>query len=428
MQSKPTSKNKRAIAPVSTHVSAQPTAIRAIEAHDTSGLIWNQEQIKLIKSQISTRITDAELVLFSQVCKRTGLDPFIGQIYAIHRASRDSDGQYCYKMTIQTGIDGLRLVADRTRIYAGSDRALFDEGLTAYQHLKQRGGTPEVAEVTVYKMIGGQRCPFVGTAIWNEFVQKDKYGNPQGKWGLSPYNQLAKCAEAQALRKAFPNETGGLLLGEDDEFGGDRTPIDYLQSDLWLRFQSALFTCHTEGEIQAAAAPIEAAIARGELPPIARNSVEREMAIARERAHGRMGIRSLPPVELPPLPPGLQNMYAAPVPVPAHDYLPELSQLATLVGCEWSVIEQLATSTIKKSIKDFQEGDYKKLRAFLFLDWAAMKHPEQGKHIAGYWREFLPAASSESKSDRELLQAWQKFLEDKLVQPLAKPEKASEDW
>jgi len=48
-----------------------------------------------------------------------------------------------------------------------------------------------------------------GKAIYTEFVQKTRY------WEQMPANQLAKCAEAQGFRKAFPGQFAGLYTSDE---------------------------------------------------------------------------------------------------------------------------------------------------------------------------------------------------------------------
>jgi phage recombination protein Bet len=131
------------------------------------------------------------LALFLHQCKRTGLDPLARQIYCIKRGG---------KATIQTGIDGYRLIADRTGVYAGNDDPRF-EG--------DEDGHPLKATVTVWKLVGGQRCGFTATARWSEY----KAEGPM--WGRMPYLMLGKVAEALALRKAFPADLSGLYTDEE---------------------------------------------------------------------------------------------------------------------------------------------------------------------------------------------------------------------
>ena len=165
-----------------------------------------REKIDLIKQTVAKGSTDLELELFLHACKRTGLDPLMKQIYAIKRWNGKLQRE---EMSIQTGIDGYRLIADRTGCYAGSDEPKYEE---AEQDVKP---WPFKATVTVYKMVAGQRCAFSASALWDEYCQLTKEGKPMSLWGKMPYLMLAKCAEALALRKAFPAELSGVYTHEE---------------------------------------------------------------------------------------------------------------------------------------------------------------------------------------------------------------------
>jgi phage recombination protein Bet len=149
--------------------------------------------------------SDEDLMLFLYTCKRTGLDPLVNQIYAVFRWDSRLGKE---KMTIQTGIDGMRLVAQRTGEYAGQDDA-------SYLPEDESSQVPIKATVTVYKLMASARVPFTATARWAEYIQLDKQGKPTGLWSKMPYLMLAKCAEALALRKAFPNELSGIYAREE---------------------------------------------------------------------------------------------------------------------------------------------------------------------------------------------------------------------
>jgi len=146
-----------------------------------------------------------EMQLFAMVAHRTGLDPFTRQIYAIKRGG---------KVTHQTGIDGYRSVAERTHEYLGSDEATYEPCTCS----AKPEGHPAVARVVVRRAHpSGHVVEQLGVARWHELVP------PSGQdsmWLKMPFNQLAKCAEANGLRKAFPRVLGGVYITEELEQAG----------------------------------------------------------------------------------------------------------------------------------------------------------------------------------------------------------------
>ena len=156
-------------------------------------------QVDLIKSQIAVGATNDELKLFLHVADKSGLDALSKQIYFIKRGG---------KMTIQTAIDGFRSIADRTGQYCSSDDPIFEE----------KDGKLTKATVTVGKRVQGVEGKFTATARWDEYYP-DK--NPF-MWDKMPYTMLGKCAEALALRKAFPQQLSGLYTGDEMDQAGDQ--------------------------------------------------------------------------------------------------------------------------------------------------------------------------------------------------------------
>lgn len=154
---------------------------------------FSKDQIELIKSQIARDCNDNELQLFLYQCKRTGLDPLTRQIYAIKRSSR---------MTIQTSIDGFRVIAERSNSYAGQDAPIWTYN---------PDGTILNCTVTVYRFRGDIRYPAgVGVAFFNEY-----YPNPVNLQKTLAHTMIAKVAEALALRKAFPQDLSGLYTADE---------------------------------------------------------------------------------------------------------------------------------------------------------------------------------------------------------------------
>ena len=164
--------------------------------------------LDLIKTQVMTPDRDGkarpngDLLLFLYVAKKTGLDPLARQIYAVYRWDSRIGKE---KMTIQTGIDGLRLIAQRTGQYGGQDEAKFE----------YKDNQLVSCLVTVIKVMGDQQIRIPAKALYKEYVQTGKDGSLMGLWGKMPETMLEKCAEAKALRKAFPAETTGIYTEEE---------------------------------------------------------------------------------------------------------------------------------------------------------------------------------------------------------------------
>jgi phage recombination protein Bet len=154
---------------------------------------------------------------FLHTVERTGLDPLAKQIYCIGRFG--SDG---VDWSIQTAIDGFRVIAERSRKYAGQDAAewMTQDGEWVEVFIK-KGPTdhPLAARVKVYRHDWKDDKPAVGVATWEEYAQTKRNGELTEMWQKRGPGQLAKCAEALALRKAFPQDLSGLYTADELKSG-----------------------------------------------------------------------------------------------------------------------------------------------------------------------------------------------------------------
>lgn len=176
---------------------------------------FSTEQIRLLGETVAKGCDQNELAFFLNVCKMKRLDPFSQQVHVVKRWDSDLGRE---KMTIQIGIDGFRVIAARTGELAGNDEPIYDT---------EEGPHPNKATVTVYRWSQGkglgERIPYTASARFSEYVQTKKDGTPNRMWATKPFIMLGKCAEALALRKAFPDEYSGLYSDEEMEQADNET-------------------------------------------------------------------------------------------------------------------------------------------------------------------------------------------------------------
>lgn len=151
------------------------------------------DQLDLVRKTVANGATDAELRLFLFDCQRRGVHPLDKLLHFTKRGG---------KYTPVTSIDFMRSQAAMTGEMAGSDDAIFVDALD--------GGHPESAMVTVYRLTQGQRFAYSATARWSEYCPDNA-----PMWRRMPHTMLGKCAEALALRKAFPQQLAGLYSREE---------------------------------------------------------------------------------------------------------------------------------------------------------------------------------------------------------------------
>jgi phage recombination protein Bet len=174
---------------------------------------WTDVQLAALKQIGLGEAPKAELGAFLHLSQKTGLDPFARQIYMINRGGR---------YTIQASIDGLRIVAQRSNEYAGQVGPYWcgEDGEWTDVWLSKE--PPVAAKIGVMRK--GFMEPLYAVAKYESYAVIGRDGKPSGLWAKMPDTMIAKCAEALALRKAFPHDLSGIYVTEEMEQVDNPTP------------------------------------------------------------------------------------------------------------------------------------------------------------------------------------------------------------
>jgi phage recombination protein Bet len=188
-----------------------------------------------------------EFNVFMSVASQLGLDPLRKQIYAFVFGKDNPEKR---RMSLVVGIDGFRAIAARSGEYRPDDRApriTYDE-----RNINQDCNPLGIisAEVTVYKRVAGDWWPITAVAFWDEhapLVKDDEWQtNAKGKsffkgnghykldpkkdtWRRMARLMIAKCAEAQAIRRGWPEDLSAVY--SDEELDRSKT-LDLTASEI----------------------------------------------------------------------------------------------------------------------------------------------------------------------------------------------------
>ena len=160
---------------------------------------------------------DESILLAVDYCKARKLDILkkpchIVPMQVTLSGQKDNNGndRKIWRDVIMPGIYDQRITAFRTGQMAGQDEPVFGNTV-AFKGIE----APEWCRVTVYRFINGERCAFSHTEYFSEACATTRDGLLNSMWRKRLRGQLAKCAEAGALRKAFPDELGGVITADE---------------------------------------------------------------------------------------------------------------------------------------------------------------------------------------------------------------------
>lgn len=177
---------------------------------------WDGKQLAALRQLGAEEAPEGDLAVFFHYCQATGLDPFAKQIRLRKDRSKNAKGEWEYRWGIETEIDGYRVIAHRA---AKRDGVTLSYGPTKWYD--RAGGAHELwlgeeppagAALTVYK----DGAPFPAVVRFKSFAKFTNQGQLMAQWATMPDHMIAKCAEAQALRKAFPHDLEGIRISEEN--------------------------------------------------------------------------------------------------------------------------------------------------------------------------------------------------------------------
>jgi phage recombination protein Bet len=211
-------------------------AIALVKTHVPALSMSEDELLSVLKNSLYPGAAESSIKLVLSYCKASGLDPMQKPVHIVpmhvSTGKKNGDGYDIkeWRDTIMPGIGLYRTQAVRSGEYAGVSEPEYGNPVT-----EKLDGVeityPEWCRVTVKRLLpNGAQAEFSSREFWKEnyATKSAKTKSPNQVWAKRPYAQLAKCAEAQALRKAFP-EIGAQPTADEmegKELDDNETTID----------------------------------------------------------------------------------------------------------------------------------------------------------------------------------------------------------
>ena len=192
----------------------------------TNEPVSQQAMIDVLRSSLYPGAKTESIELVLAYCRVNGLDPMLKPVHIVPTSVKLPNGQWETRDVLMPGISDYRIKAARSGQYVGKSEPMFGPVIT-----EKLGTTtvsyPQWCTITVKRMVAGIVAEFPATEYWleNYATKKRDDPSPNAMWHKRAWGQLAKCAEAQALRMAFPEFSGGAPTAEEMEGKTEGGPI-----------------------------------------------------------------------------------------------------------------------------------------------------------------------------------------------------------
>jgi phage recombination protein Bet len=176
------------------------------------------EVMRVLENSLYPGAKPASIQLVLSYCKMNGLDPLLKPVHIVPTSVKVGPDKYEWRDVLMPGIADYRIKAARSGDYVGKSEPDFGPDVTE-DIAGVRVTYPQWCRVSVQRFVRGEVRAFTAREYWleNYATAGAKTEAPNRMWRKRPYGQLAKCAEAQALRMAFPEFSGGIPTAEEME-------------------------------------------------------------------------------------------------------------------------------------------------------------------------------------------------------------------
>lgn len=174
-----------------------------------------KQAISVLQESLYPGAKPQSVALVMDYCRAANLDPMQKPVHIVPMWDKNTKQM---RDVIMPGVNSYRVNAMRSHDYAGISEPEFGPmidgtglGMANFQY-------PEWCKVTVKRILRGVVAEFTAIEYWAEnyaTAGKDSIA-PNAMWKKRPRGQIAKCAEAQALRKAFPEIASAPTFEEMD--------------------------------------------------------------------------------------------------------------------------------------------------------------------------------------------------------------------
>ena len=159
-------------------------------------------------------VTIKEIIMFMNLCKFSGLNPWAKEAYCIKYGNEPA--------TMVVGKEAYLKRAEANESFDG-----FESGIIVFnkadQAMNYREGCVCLPEEDV---IGGwakvyrkdRSHPYVAEVGFDEYAARKKDGSLNSMWSKKPGTMIRKIALVQALREAFPASFGGAFTEEEGDY------------------------------------------------------------------------------------------------------------------------------------------------------------------------------------------------------------------